>query len=238
MSFKKAIQFGKEWRKPYYGRVANRPKRCRNHGACDRCLGDRTHAARVREFAAASEIREWEIGQADTDYELNLQFLEARETLLQRFVRESEDDVADFDWHHRDYLGDCWDEDRDRWDDIEIDPWDFYREEDRDRISFTKEQWLAGYPCEDQWWYDDRDDSPESKDWWGDEEAPSALNGYVWWSVDVTFRWKDKHYPRFLSYEVCAKDEAEALRLARFEARRDGHLQQGRSNIRMKAWLL
>ena len=42
MSLDKAIEHGKEHRKPYYGSKAIDPS-CRNHGVCLWCMMDRTH---------------------------------------------------------------------------------------------------------------------------------------------------------------------------------------------------
>lgn len=48
MSLDKAIDSGKERRKPY--RKSNRfDKTCRNHGTCPRCKSDRTHAGKRQE---------------------------------------------------------------------------------------------------------------------------------------------------------------------------------------------
>ena len=42
MSLDKAIQFGKEKRKPYYGSKAF-DRTCRNHGGCPACHGNRLY---------------------------------------------------------------------------------------------------------------------------------------------------------------------------------------------------
>lgn len=42
MSLNKAIEHGKEYRKPYKGGKSI-SKRCRNHGGCDWCLSNRVH---------------------------------------------------------------------------------------------------------------------------------------------------------------------------------------------------
>lgn len=48
MSLDKAIQYGKEKRKPYYG--AKRVDRtCRNHGSCPYCARGRQHKHRRQE---------------------------------------------------------------------------------------------------------------------------------------------------------------------------------------------
>ena len=45
MSLDKAIQSGKEKRKPYRG-SARFARSCRNHGRCGWCVGNRTHQAK------------------------------------------------------------------------------------------------------------------------------------------------------------------------------------------------
>jgi len=45
MSLEKAIEHGKERRKPYYGSKAI-DCTCRNHGSCQWCLGNRLHKFR------------------------------------------------------------------------------------------------------------------------------------------------------------------------------------------------
>lgn len=51
MALDKAIQSGKEWRKPY--RKSKRFDRsCRNHGECPWCRDNRLHANRKRELTA------------------------------------------------------------------------------------------------------------------------------------------------------------------------------------------
>lgn len=47
MSLDKAIEHGKEWRKPYRGSKAF-DSSCRNHGDCPRCERDRHHATKRR----------------------------------------------------------------------------------------------------------------------------------------------------------------------------------------------
>lgn len=56
----KAIQSGKEHRKPYRG-FKRIDKSCRNHGSCGWCLGNRMHSTRVREAKAKGAISDWEI---------------------------------------------------------------------------------------------------------------------------------------------------------------------------------
>lgn len=49
MSLDKAIQSGKEHRKPYHGAKAI-DHTCRNHGSCCWCKGNRLHSGRKREL--------------------------------------------------------------------------------------------------------------------------------------------------------------------------------------------
>lgn len=55
MSLKKAIEHGKEHRKPYTGSKAI-DKSCRNHGGCDWCEGNRLYSSLKR--AEAMKARE------------------------------------------------------------------------------------------------------------------------------------------------------------------------------------
>lgn len=58
MSLDKAVQHGKEHRKPYYGSKAIDPT-CRNHGSCDHCSRSRLHSTRKRyETSLDDEILE------------------------------------------------------------------------------------------------------------------------------------------------------------------------------------
>lgn len=59
MSFNKAIQSGKEHRKPYCGAKAI-DKGCRNHGTCDWCRGNRIYRYNKRELAAEQELIDFE----------------------------------------------------------------------------------------------------------------------------------------------------------------------------------
>lgn len=59
MSLNKAIQHGKEKRKPYSGAKAV-DSSCRNHGGEDYALNDRVHKYRKIEVAFESQIEEWE----------------------------------------------------------------------------------------------------------------------------------------------------------------------------------
>ena len=58
MSLDKAIQYGKEHRRPYKGAKAI-DKICRNHGSCGWCKDNRTYANTKREQSAESEIKEF-----------------------------------------------------------------------------------------------------------------------------------------------------------------------------------
>ena len=49
MSLDKAIEHGKEKRKPYHGSKAF-DRTCRNHGGCHACLSNRTHKHKKREL--------------------------------------------------------------------------------------------------------------------------------------------------------------------------------------------
>ena len=54
MSLDKAIQSGKERRKPY--RKSKRfDKTCRNHGGCPYCEGNRMHSTEVRKMKGCGE---------------------------------------------------------------------------------------------------------------------------------------------------------------------------------------
>jgi len=53
MSHDKAIQSGKEWRKPYRG-AARFDHSCRNHGDCGWCMMNRLHV-RIRDERATEE---------------------------------------------------------------------------------------------------------------------------------------------------------------------------------------
>ena len=56
MSLDKAIEHGKEHRKPYRGSKAI-DRSCRNHGSCKWCLGNRTHRWR-KKMGKHSEVQE------------------------------------------------------------------------------------------------------------------------------------------------------------------------------------
>ena len=57
MSLDKAIQHGKEHRRPYTGAKAI-DRTCRNHGSCEWCQGNRQYASRKKEEAAESRLKE------------------------------------------------------------------------------------------------------------------------------------------------------------------------------------
>lgn len=61
MSLNKAIDHGKEHRKPYTGSKAI-DKSCRNHGGCEWCEENRKHKNDKREEAMRDRIAEYENG--------------------------------------------------------------------------------------------------------------------------------------------------------------------------------
>lgn len=58
MPLDKAIQHGKEHRKPYRGAAAW-DSHCRNNNYCSWCRSDRTHANRRREYSNREEPLDW-----------------------------------------------------------------------------------------------------------------------------------------------------------------------------------
>ena len=58
MSLDKAIEHGKEKRKPYYGCKAIDPS-CRNHGTCDYCRDGRLHKYRRIDISAKQQMDEY-----------------------------------------------------------------------------------------------------------------------------------------------------------------------------------
>lgn len=62
MSMDKAIEHGKEHRKPWGGSAnsKNFDKTCRNHGSCDYCKFNRLHTFMKNDSAAKSKLKEWE----------------------------------------------------------------------------------------------------------------------------------------------------------------------------------
>ena len=59
MSNDKAIEHGKEHRKPYRGSKAV-DRTCRCHGGCAYCESDRLHNARCKEEMADDKLKEYE----------------------------------------------------------------------------------------------------------------------------------------------------------------------------------
>jgi len=59
MSLDKAIQHGKEKRKPYRKAKAV-DKTCRNHGSCPACRINRKHKNRKKELSSEEQIKESE----------------------------------------------------------------------------------------------------------------------------------------------------------------------------------
>lgn len=55
MSLEKAIKYGKEKRKKYYGSKAF-DHSCRNHGSCKWCEGNRTYKNKKREQASVLDL--------------------------------------------------------------------------------------------------------------------------------------------------------------------------------------
>ena len=58
MSLDKAIQHGKEHRRPYTGAKAI-DRTCRNHGSCEWCRGNRQYASRKKAENMKEMEREW-----------------------------------------------------------------------------------------------------------------------------------------------------------------------------------
>lgn len=65
MSLDKAVQHGKEYRKPYTGCKAI-DRTCRNHGSCDYCRENRLHASKVQQEIADAKLKEYEKGMVET----------------------------------------------------------------------------------------------------------------------------------------------------------------------------
>ena len=57
MGLDKAIQHGKEHRKPYHG-AKSVDSTCRNHGGCPWCEGNRLHQYRKSDMIAKEKIKE------------------------------------------------------------------------------------------------------------------------------------------------------------------------------------
>ena len=58
MSLDKAIEHGKEKRKPYYGAQAI-DRTCRNHGTCEYCKGNRLYRSRRLEQMAREKYKDF-----------------------------------------------------------------------------------------------------------------------------------------------------------------------------------
>ena len=58
MALNKAIQYGKEYRKPYKGAKAV-CKSCRNHGGCSWCEGNRINKEKSKDNLAKKDIRDF-----------------------------------------------------------------------------------------------------------------------------------------------------------------------------------
>lgn len=65
MSLDKAVQHGKEYRKPYTGGKAI-DRTCKNHGSCDYCRENRLHASKVQQEIADAKLKEYEKGMVET----------------------------------------------------------------------------------------------------------------------------------------------------------------------------
>lgn len=61
MSLNKAIEHGKERRKPYTGSKAI-DRTCRNHGSCSWCLGNRIHKYNKKLEAINNGLKEYNDG--------------------------------------------------------------------------------------------------------------------------------------------------------------------------------
>ena len=57
MSLDKAIEHGKEHRKPYYGSKSI-DATCRNHGSCGYCKCNRLHKYKVKELSMKGKFKE------------------------------------------------------------------------------------------------------------------------------------------------------------------------------------
>lgn len=61
MGLEKAIEHGKEKRKPYIGTKAV-DCTCRNHGSCEWCKGNRLYKNNKKELKNEQELKEYESG--------------------------------------------------------------------------------------------------------------------------------------------------------------------------------
>ena len=55
----KAIEHGREHRKPFYGKRANFPDSCRPHGGCPVCDRNRLHCNNLREVIADEQLEDF-----------------------------------------------------------------------------------------------------------------------------------------------------------------------------------
>lgn len=58
----KAIEHGKEFRKPYRG---YRARSCKNNGRCNYCVDNRTHATQREQFRIQQELDDWTQGKLE-----------------------------------------------------------------------------------------------------------------------------------------------------------------------------
>lgn len=56
----KAIEHGKEFRKPYYKKAQNSDKTCRCHGSCPRCYDNRMHKIQKKIEAMNFKLEEYD----------------------------------------------------------------------------------------------------------------------------------------------------------------------------------
>lgn len=64
MSLEKAIEHGKEHRKPYRGAKAI-DRTCRNHGSCEWCKGNRTYKYERDKLRQLQELKEYGLNNMD-----------------------------------------------------------------------------------------------------------------------------------------------------------------------------
>lgn len=83
VSLDKAIESGKEHRRPYRGAKAV-DSTCRNHGSCEWCHGNRTYKNDKRELAAEQERDEYEELLAED--EIDDQRMEAKRMVEEKKV--------------------------------------------------------------------------------------------------------------------------------------------------------
>lgn len=68
MSLRKAIEHGKEHRKPYYG-SKDFDRTCRNHGGCPWCEENRKYKNLKKEEMTLDKIREWSYNKDNEEKE-------------------------------------------------------------------------------------------------------------------------------------------------------------------------